>query len=317
MVYCTDQLKPEIGAQSNKSRLRGRGLGLGLGVFMLAACGSVHSEDAGEQGTETQQAVSTSTSSLATKRDVTVTDRFDKIIDEFNSNEVAASLKYANARIRTEDYVSAIHQDGDGAYASLDGGINAYGTPEMIATLHRGDEIRVTCDSPSKSAYLNLKNCDLQVLHPVSGFDDEIGGLAIGLDSKGGAATAKDASDQADADKVSNAMGNVTLQPFPSIGTCYETSIHDVDLGSGTAVRRGVGIVYTNGRTMLQFGDVIAKRWLKGDHVKMCVVSVPQNCPPDSDHSSAGVVYQVRNLRTGDKWKAADSDKSCYQSVQN
>ncbi len=45
-----------------------------------------------------------------------------------------------------------------------------------------------------------------------------------------------------------------------------------------------------------------------GDPVLLCVVELPQNCPPN-DHR--GIVYAATNQRSGDTWRAPDSEHSC------
>jgi hypothetical protein len=45
-----------------------------------------------------------------------------------------------------------------------------------------------------------------------------------------------------------------------------------------------------------------------GDKAKVCLVSIPKNCPPNDDR---GKVYRATNLRTGESWEAPDSQHSC------
>ncbi|MEQ1617010.1 MAG: hypothetical protein ABL883_01540 [Terricaulis sp.] len=45
-----------------------------------------------------------------------------------------------------------------------------------------------------------------------------------------------------------------------------------------------------------------------GDEVRVCLVSVPENCPPGDDR---GRMYSGTNLRTGESWSAPDSQHMC------
>jgi hypothetical protein len=45
-----------------------------------------------------------------------------------------------------------------------------------------------------------------------------------------------------------------------------------------------------------------------GDKVKLCLVSLPEDCPPGDDR---GKIYRATNLRTGESWEAPDSQHSC------
>jgi hypothetical protein len=45
-----------------------------------------------------------------------------------------------------------------------------------------------------------------------------------------------------------------------------------------------------------------------GDKVLMCLVSIPENCPPGDDR---GRVYTTTNMRTQESWTLPDSQHSC------
>jgi hypothetical protein len=45
-----------------------------------------------------------------------------------------------------------------------------------------------------------------------------------------------------------------------------------------------------------------------GDPVRLCLISIPQNCPPGN---ACGRSYRATNLRSGGTWAAADSEPSC------
>jgi hypothetical protein len=98
-------------------------------------------------------------------------------------------------------------------------------------------------------------------------------------------------------------------EPLPiKIGTCSETTIVDIgyrlgDPGTGSAVS------YDNGGVQVSYDDIPEiHRSQIGDVVELCLVSVPEDCPPGDDR---GKIYRVTNLRTGESWEAPDSQHSC------
>ena len=97
--------------------------------------------------------------------------------------------------------------------------------------------------------------------------------------------------------------------PLPTeVGACSETTISDIgyrlgDPGSGSAIS------YANGGVQISY-DTIPEihRSQIGDAVKLCLVSLPEDCPPGDDR---GKIYSATNLRTGETWEAPDSQHSC------
>ena len=92
------------------------------------------------------------------------------------------------------------------------------------------------------------------------------------------------------------------------IGACSTTIITDIgyrlgDPGTGSA------IAYDNGGGQVSYDDIPQiHRSQIGDAVKLCLVSVPEDCPPGDDR---GKIYRATNLRTGENWEAPDSQHSC------
>jgi hypothetical protein len=92
------------------------------------------------------------------------------------------------------------------------------------------------------------------------------------------------------------------------VGECSETTIEDIGYRLGDP-DSGSAISYANGGVQVSY-DTIPEihRCRAGDEVKLCLVSVPEDCPPGDDR---GKVYSATNLRTGESWKAPDSQHSC------
>jgi hypothetical protein len=98
-------------------------------------------------------------------------------------------------------------------------------------------------------------------------------------------------------------------------GDCVQTTIaavgyrlEDASTGkplpnSGSVSRFGNGII------LISYDQVPAiDRSRKGDAVKLCLVSLPQNCPKGDDR---GKIYKATNLRTNLSWTLPDSQHAC------
>jgi hypothetical protein len=93
-----------------------------------------------------------------------------------------------------------------------------------------------------------------------------------------------------------------------TVGACSETTVKTIghrlqSPDSGSVVQ------YANSGVQISY-DIIAPihRSRVGDKVKLCLVSIPENCPPGDDR---GRIYKATNLRTGESWEAPDSQHSC------
>ena len=92
------------------------------------------------------------------------------------------------------------------------------------------------------------------------------------------------------------------------IGACSETTIEDIGYRLGDP-DSGSAISYANGGGQVSY-DTIPEihRSRVGDPVRLCLVSIPEDCPPGDDR---GKVYSATNLRTGESWEAPNSQHSC------
>jgi hypothetical protein len=102
--------------------------------------------------------------------------------------------------------------------------------------------------------------------------------------------------------------------PLPTeIGQCTETTIAAItsrfqadvnaDPNDGTAIsfdNGGYQVSYEKEQAII--GSAV------GDSVMMCLVSIPQDCPPGDDR---GRIYTTTNMRTQQSWTLPDSQHSC------
>ena len=98
--------------------------------------------------------------------------------------------------------------------------------------------------------------------------------------------------------------------PAPTVpGQCVATTIaklshrFDDDPGSGSYVEYATGTIGVEYDEIPEVG-----RAKVGDKVELCLVSLPEDCPPGDER---GKVYTTTNKRTGKSWTQADSSHLC------
>jgi hypothetical protein len=71
----------------------------------------------------------------------------------------------------------------------------------------------------------------------------------------------------------------------------------------------GDSVTYADGGYQVSYDSIAGlKGAKKGDAVKLCLTSLPQNCPKGDDR---GKTYKATDLRTHKSWEEADSEHSC------
>ncbi len=110
------------------------------------------------------------------------------------------------------------------------------------------------------------------------------------------------------------ALADGNLAPH-RIGQCVRTEIASVgerlvDGATGKPIPgSGSAVSFANGGHQVSFDQVPAVDTSRvGDRVRMCLVSIPKNCPPGDDR---GRVYRTANLRTHKSWVLPDSEHQC------
>lgn len=91
--------------------------------------------------------------------------------------------------------------------------------------------------------------------------------------------------------------------------TCSTTRLVTVGPRLEGMAGSGVSARYANGLRQVSYDPIPPLEASRaGDAVRLCVVSRPRGCPRGDVR---GVIYQATNLRTGAKWRAADSSHRC------
>ena len=112
------------------------------------------------------------------------------------------------------------------------------------------------------------------------------------------------------------AHGAVTPNdPLPTqVLTCGGSVIGEIAgrLEGDTNFNTGAHVWYKNQGVSVAYQEDISLTAIRnskvGDHVLVCLVLIPQNCPQGDDR---GKVYTVTNLRTLESWTLPDSQHSC------
>lgn len=93
------------------------------------------------------------------------------------------------------------------------------------------------------------------------------------------------------------------------IGLCKITSITSIGMRLAHAPASGSAVEFANGGSQVSYDRIPAiERSRVGDRVNVCLVSIPQGCPPGD---TRGRVYKNTNLRTRQTWTLPDSQHSC------
>lgn len=112
------------------------------------------------------------------------------------------------------------------------------------------------------------------------------------------------------------AQRRVRNDPPPArVGTCAYTFVRAVTqrLEDGRTHRvipnSGSAVEFGNGVYQVSYDQVPAvNNSRRGDHVFICLIKLPENCPPGDDR---GKIYTATNLRTLESWTLPDAQHMC------
>ena len=93
------------------------------------------------------------------------------------------------------------------------------------------------------------------------------------------------------------------------VGQCTDTQIAEISGRLQGEPDSGTVIGYTNGVYGVSYQVIQEiRRSRVGDLVRLCLTSIPRDCPKGDDR---GKTYRAVNLRTGASWELADSSHMC------
>ena len=99
------------------------------------------------------------------------------------------------------------------------------------------------------------------------------------------------------------------------VGQCVDTTVKSVGnrLEDGATNKpvpgSGSAISFANGGYQVSYEqEPVVDSSRPGDPARMCLASIPQNCPPGDNR---GREYKTTNLRTHRSWRLPDSEHGC------
>lgn len=93
------------------------------------------------------------------------------------------------------------------------------------------------------------------------------------------------------------------------LGQCVKTTVAEVTSRLEGVPDSGDVVVYGNEVVGVSYSDVAGLEGARpGDPVKLCLVSLPEGCPPGDER---GKVYAAHNGRTGLDWELPDAGHMC------
>ena len=98
--------------------------------------------------------------------------------------------------------------------------------------------------------------------------------------------------------------------PVPSkVGQCFTTKIATIGTQLSGIADSGDQVTFANGVLQVSYSKIAHLNQARvGDAVKLCLVSVPDDCPKGDDR---GKVYRVTDLRIRKSWSAPNAEHMC------
>jgi hypothetical protein len=101
-----------------------------------------------------------------------------------------------------------------------------------------------------------------------------------------------------------------SADPLPkNEGQCVRTTIRALGTRLDGIADSGDAVSYADGGYQVSYDAIKGLRGAKaGDVVTLCLISIPDECPPGDDR---GKVYRATDLRTHKSWQAPDAEHMC------
>ncbi len=99
-------------------------------------------------------------------------------------------------------------------------------------------------------------------------------------------------------------------EPVPTKeGQCVMTKIATIGTRLEGVDDSGDQVTYTNGVLQVSYAAIKGLKGAKaGDAVKLCLTTIPDDCPPGD---TRGKIYKATDLRTNKSWEESDSEHMC------
>ena len=98
--------------------------------------------------------------------------------------------------------------------------------------------------------------------------------------------------------------------PLPTaVGQCTTTKIKTIEIRLQGVADSGDAVEYANKGYGVSYDPVPELHTARaGDTVKLCLKSLPENCPAGDDR---GKVYKATDMRTHKSWELPDAEHMC------
>ena len=98
--------------------------------------------------------------------------------------------------------------------------------------------------------------------------------------------------------------------PLPKVvGQCTTTKIKTIETRLEGVADSGDAVEYANKGYGVSYDQVPELHTAKaGDSVRLCLTSLPENCPAGDDR---GKVYKATDMRTHKSWELPDAEHMC------
>lgn len=99
-------------------------------------------------------------------------------------------------------------------------------------------------------------------------------------------------------------------QDIPAaVGACVKTTIEEIGSRLEGVPDSGDAVLYANGIYGVSYDVVTGLRMSRtGDPVELCLVALPQDCPPGDER---GKIYSATNLKNNERWELPDAQHMC------
>lgn len=109
---------------------------------------------------------------------------------------------------------------------------------------------------------------------------------------------------------VAGLAGPAVAQDIPTtVGECVRTTIKEIASRLEGMPDSGDAVAYANGLYGVSYDVVVGLRMSRaGDPVELCLVALPEDCPPGDER---GKLYSATNLKNNESWELPDAQHMC------
>lgn len=93
------------------------------------------------------------------------------------------------------------------------------------------------------------------------------------------------------------------------VGACTTTKIKEITTRLEGIADSGDAVTFVDGGYQVSYSTIPGLKGARaGDIVKLCLTSIPDDCPPGDDR---GKTYHATDMRTHSSWEAPNAEHMC------